>query len=89
MQTRSGVGDFVSSPSSKRLYKDPFLLRGYRIVIEDEIMSTEARKGGKINSSFSWCFNCYKFSGCIDGCLLPKERGAKGDTSPDTCSTST
>ncbi|OPJ73268.1 hypothetical protein AV530_005659 [Patagioenas fasciata monilis] len=40
------------------------------------------RKGGKINSSFSWCFNCYKFSGCIDGCLLPKERGAKGDTSP-------
>ncbi|OPJ73266.1 hypothetical protein AV530_005659 [Patagioenas fasciata monilis] len=36
MQTRSGVGDFVSSPSSKRLYKDPFLLRVHQSLLIPE-----------------------------------------------------
>lgn len=33
------------------------------------------------NAYFNFCF-VLSVSGCCDGCLLPKEREAKGDTSP-------
>lgn len=55
------------------------LLAHWHIMNDIKINAYVKRRNADIN----FCF-VLSVSGCIDGCLLPKEWGAKGDTSPSS-----